>query len=90
MNKETFLDLAGKLFDQTNSEVETLIPLDKDTYAEIVDQISSELFDEGVGLVEDYDLGICGREIELESIEFNLRRVEETIKDVLKRYFEIK
>ena len=90
MNKETFLDLAGKLFDQTNSEVETYIPLDKDTFEEIQDQIASEIFDMGGDLIEDYELEMCNKEVILDSVEFNMRNLENVIESVLKRYFVIK
>jgi hypothetical protein len=54
---------------------------------EIVDQISSEFFDSGMGMVDDYDLGMCGREVELEGVTFNVREMENLIKEVLERYF---
>ncbi len=91
MNKETFLDLASKLFDQTitqNEEVKIL--LDEATYDEVVDQISSEIFDSGMDIVDDYELEMYGREITLESITLNLGDVEKIVKNVLERYFEVK
>ncbi len=91
MNKETFLDLASKLFDQTipqNEEVKIL--LDEATYDEVVDQITSELFESGMDIVEDYELEMYSNEVTLERVNFNLRRIESTIKEVLDRYFEIK
>ena len=88
MKKEKFLELASQLFDQsTNLKEEEKIQIESNFFDEIVDQISSEVFDSGIGLVEDYEIGLCGREIELESVEFNLRRIEDTIKEVLERYF---
>ena len=88
MKKETFLELASKLFDQTtNLEEDEKIPIQKDFMDEIVDQISSEFFDSGMGMVDDYDLGMCGREVELEGVTFNVREMENLIKEVLERYF---
>ena len=88
MKKDQFLELASQLFDQsTNLKEEEKIPVQKDLMDEIVDQISSEFFDSGMGIVDDYDLGMCGREVELEGVTFNVRSMESLIKEVLERYF---
>ena len=88
MKKDQFLELASQLFDQsTNLKEEEKIPLQKDLLDEIVDQISSEFFDSGMGMVDDYELGMCGREVELEGVTFNVRNMESLIKEVLERYF---
>jgi hypothetical protein len=88
MKKEKFLELASELFDQsTNLKEEEKIQIESNFFEEIVDQISSEVFDEGKGLIEDYELELCGNEIYLESVELDIRRIEKTIKEVLERYF---
>ena len=88
MKKEQFLELASQLFDQTNPVVnENLIPLDKGTWEELVDQIGSEIHDEGMDLIDDYDLELNGNEIYLESCRLSIRKLEKTIKEVLERYF---
>lgn len=88
MKKDQFLELASQLFDQsTNLKEEEKIPLQKDLMYEIVDQISSEFFDSGMEIIDDYDLEICGREVELERVTFNVRQMENLIKEVLERYF---
>ena len=88
MKKDQFLELASQLFDQsTDLKEEEKIPVQKDLLDEIVDQISSEFFDSGMGMVDDYDLGMCGREVELEGVTFNVREMENLIKEVLERYF---
>ena len=88
MKKDQFLELASQLFDQsTNLKEEEKIPLQRDLMDEIVDQISSEFFDSGMGMVDDYELGMCGREVELEGVTFNVRSMESLIKEVLERYF---
>ena len=87
MKKDQFLELASQLFDQsTNLKEEEKIPVQKDLLDEIVDQISSEFFDSGMGIVDDYDLGMCGREVELEGVTLNVREMENLIKEVLERY----
>jgi len=91
MKKEEFLALAEQLFDQSNPVVEeTKIPLDKDIFDEIADQISSEFNDQGNGLIEDYELEIYSREIEMTNVTFNFREIESVVKEVLERYFEKK
>jgi hypothetical protein len=88
MKKEKFLELASQLFDQTNElKEEEKIPIEINLLDEIVDQISSELFEQGTGIIDDYELGMCGREIELEGVNFNVRQMESLIKEVLERYF---
>jgi len=90
MKKEKFLELASQLFDQTNLVEESKIVLEKDLFDEIQDQISSEIYDSGMDIVDDYELEMYGREITLESITLNLGDVDKIVKSVLERYFEVK
>ena len=88
MKKEQFLELASQLFDQsTNLKEEEKIPIETNLMDEIIDQIGSELYEEGFELVEDYDLELNGNEIYLESCRLSIRKLEKTIKEVLERYF---
>lgn len=88
MKKETFLELASQLFDQsTELKEEEKIPLQKDLMDEIVDQIGSELFDEGKDLIDDYTLELSGNEIYLEGVNLDIKRIEKRIQEVLERYF---
>ena len=90
MKKDQFLELAGQLFDQANQVKESnLILLDKNVFDEIVDQISSDITDQGTGIIDEYELSMYSREVELDSVDFNHREIEKTIKDVLLRYFEM-
>ena len=54
---------------------------------EIVDQIGSELFDEGKDLIDDYTLELSGNEIYLEGVNLDIKRIEKRIQEVLERYF---
>lgn len=90
MKKEEFLALAERLFDQANPVEENKIVLDQDVFDEIQDQISSEIFESGMDLVEDYELEMYSNEVTLERVNFSLRRIEKTIKEVLEKYFEVK
>ena len=91
MKKDQFLELAGQLFDQATPVVnESKIALDKNVFDEIVDQVSSEINDEGVGLIDDYELEMYSREITLESVDYNTKHIESAVRNVLERYFEVK
>ena len=91
MKKDQFLELAGQLFDQVNpSNEQSKITLDKNLFDEIVDQIASEVHDEGMDLIDDYELEIYAREVTLEKVDLNLGYIENAVKNVLERYFEIK
>jgi hypothetical protein len=90
MKKETFLELASQLFDQTNPKTEGRILIDKNLLDEIVDQISSEIIDQGTGIIDDYELEMNSNEVTLEGVDFNIRTVESLIGEVLERYFVIK
>jgi hypothetical protein len=90
MKKEQFLELASQLFDQTNPKTEGRILIDKNLLDEIVDQISSEIIDQGTGIIDDYELEMNSNEVTLEGVDFNIRTVESLIGEVLERYFVIK
>ena len=87
MKKDQFLELASQLFDKVNPVEENKIVLEKNLFDEIVDQVGSELFEEGLSLVGDYDLELYGNEITLESVRLDIRVMEKIIKEVLERYF---
>jgi hypothetical protein len=90
MEKEKFLELASQLFDQTNPKTEGRILIDKNLLDEIVDQISSEIIDQGTGIIDDYELEMNSNEVTLEGVDFNIRTVESLVGEVLERYFVIK
>jgi hypothetical protein len=90
MKKEEFLELAGQLFDQTNSVVESKIALEKNLWEEIVDQISSEVNDLGRDLIENYELEMCSNEVTLEDVTLDYGEITKTVGNVLGRYFEKK
>jgi hypothetical protein len=82
-------DLEATLKDFIGSdeedETETVSKgLTKDQVQEIVDAIASEIRGEGIDLIEDYDLSMSYREVELDSIEFN----EDEISKIAKRAIE--
>ena len=90
MEKEKFLELASQLFDQTNPKTEGRILVDKNLLDEIVDKISSEIIDQGTGIIDDYELEMNSNEVTLEGVDFIIRTVESIVGEVLERYFVIK
>lgn len=90
MEKEKFLELASQLFDQTNPKTEGRILVDKNLLEEIVDQISSEIMDQGTGIIDDYELEMNSNEVTLERVDFKIRTVESLVGEVLERYFVVK
>ena len=90
MKKEKFLELASQLLDQTNPKTEGRILVEKNLLDEIVDQISSEIIDQGTGIIDDYELEMNSNEVTLEGVDFNIRTVESIVGEVLERYFVIK
>jgi broad-specificity NMP kinase len=67
-----------------NEEETTSKGLTRDQVQEIADAIASEIKSEGTDLIEDYDLSMSYREVDLDSIEFN----EDEISKIAKRAIE--
>ena len=82
-------DLEATLKDFIGSdeedETETVSKgLTRDQVQEIADAIASEIRDGGTDLIEDYDLSMSYREVEIDSVDFN----EDEISKIAKRAIE--
>lgn len=82
-------DLEATLKDFIGSdeedETETVSKgLTRDQVQEIADAIASEIRDGGTDLIEDYDLSMSYREVEIDSVDFN----EDEISRIAKRAIE--
>ena len=55
---------------------------------EISSNITEELESEGTDLIDDYDLSMNCREVELESIDFDTSKIKSIIQDVLETYID--
>ena len=76
--------LKAELNDE-EEETETVSKgLTADQVQEIADAIASEIRGEGIDLIEDYDLSMNYREVELDSVEFD----EDEISKIAKRAIE--
>ena len=52
---------------------------------ELIDSIVSEITSEDIDLIEDYDLSMSYREVELDSVTIDGERIEQAIRRVLNR-----
>jgi hypothetical protein len=75
--------LKAELNDEEEEETVTT-GLTKDQVQEIADAIASEIKDGGIDLIEDYDLSMSYREVEIDSVDFN----EDEISRIAKRAIE--
>ena len=90
--KEDVIKVLRKLEDSLKAELndeeedtETVSKgLTADQVQEIADAIASEIRGEGIDLIEDYDLSMNYREVELDSVEFD----EDEISKIAKRAIE--
>jgi hypothetical protein len=88
MNKEKFLEIASQIYDNLNIEANNKILVSKGVLDEITDRISSELFDKGEDLIDNYNLKIIGNnEIQIERLRLDFRTMDQIIQEVLNTYF---
>lgn len=66
------------------------VTLDPETISEISEEIAQAINDEGTSIVDDYDLGISGREVEIEDITFDAQRINDIIEEYLTKRFSVK
>jgi len=79
------LEAALKVELGNEEETETVSKgLTRDQVQEIADAIASEIKSEGIDIIEDYDLSMSYREVEIDSVDFN----EDEISRIAKRAIE--
>jgi len=66
------------------------VTLDSETISEISEEIAEAINDEGYHLIDDYELGISGREIEIEDVTFDSQRINDIIEEYLTKRFGTK
>jgi hypothetical protein len=99
MTKQETIDLLGKQLPGFYS-VEQVIKMvndieepetsefHSDSIRELCDNIAESLSSEGTDLIDDYDLSISGREVELDSIDLDENRIARIVKDIVEDFFE--
>lgn len=59
-----------------------------DSIRELGDNIAEAIESEGYDIIDDYDLTINGREVEIDSISFDTSRISRIVKDALEDFVE--
>ena len=67
-------------------EVNDDIEFDESEIRDLSADIANELGDNGTRIVDDYELSMNGREVELDSIDFNTSDIRDIVEDTLKHY----
>jgi hypothetical protein len=55
---------------------------------DIVESLQNEISSEGIDLIDDYELSMSYREVELDSVEFNDGKIKRAVERVLENYLE--
>jgi hypothetical protein len=80
---EQVIEMLNKIED--GNTVSTLTP---EQITEIADNVASSVVAEGIDLVEDYDLAMNYREVELDSLSLDEGRISREVERALKDWFE--
>jgi hypothetical protein len=59
-----------------------------ESISKLSDDIADALQSEGTDLIDDYDLSISGREVELDSVDLDENRIARVVKDIVEDFFE--
>jgi len=62
--------------------------LTKEDIEELAQNIAERISSEGMSLIDDYDLSISGREVELDNVEFHERRIASEVLGEIETFFE--
>lgn len=66
--------------------VNELDEADMEVFDDLVSEISNEIIDEGLNLIEDYNLDMNYREVELSDVTLDGDRIERIIKTTIDRF----
>jgi hypothetical protein len=83
-SKDDVLHLLSVL--ETNSSLE----LSELAINEISEYVAESLQGEGTDLVDDYDLSMSYKEVELDSIDFSESKIKSAVQDALENYIDSK
>lgn len=81
-SKDDVLHLLSVI--EVNDEAD--IEFDESEIRDLSADIANELGDNGTRIVDDYELSMNGREVELDSIDFNTSDIRDIVEDTLKHY----
>ena len=71
-----------------DEETTSKISLTKEQVQEVAESIASAIRDEGLNLIDDYDLSMNYREVELDSVELDESRITNVVKNAIEGWFE--
>jgi hypothetical protein len=66
--------------------VNELDEADTEVFSNLIKEIASEIADQGLDLIEDYDLEMSYREVELSSVTLDEDRIERAIKTAIDNF----
>lgn len=69
-------------------QVSTKITIHEGQMNDLVNSISEGITDAGLDLVDDYELSMSYREVELDSIDYDSDRIERSVKDAIKYWLD--
>ena len=86
--KDDVNKLLSKLKDSIleESEEPTAVVFDDEKIANIAEGIYEELESEGLDIVDDYDLSMSYKEVELDRIDLNKRSIIRSVTNILEQY----
>jgi len=99
MTKQETIDLLGKQlpgFYSVEQVIKMITDIEESGSFEISDEmvktlsedISEALSSEGTDIVDDYELSMSYREVELDSIDLNEGKIKAAVRDALENYIE--
>jgi hypothetical protein len=69
-------------------QASTKIVIHEGQMNDLVNSISEGITDAGLDLVDDYELSMSYREVELDSIDYDSERIERSVKDAIKYWLD--
>jgi hypothetical protein len=84
MTREDVLHLLDCLEIPSTNKFE----LSSDQLKQLSSDIVNEIESEGTSIIDDYELTMNYKEVELDSVEFNSSRMEDVIKDTIEQYID--
>ena len=64
------------------------IEFSEDAIRDLSADIANELSDAGTDIIDDYELSMSSREVELDSIDFNRNSIQDVVEDAITHYIK--
>lgn len=76
------------LLNQIEIEQSTTVGLDADAISSLAGTIADEIENEGTNIIDDYDLSMNYKEVELDSVDFNTRAIKSAVEQTIKNFID--